>query len=682
MPSRKGARVALAALVLALSGRVAIAQPAISAATCAPASGLRFVGNSSWPPLEFLDAQGQPAGIHIDLIRELERRLGIPIAIRLMDRTDAIAAIERGAAHLTAMARLESRESQFDFLAPTVRSRVSVLLHSRTRAVRGMNDLGGLRVTIAPGTHAHEILSRMEAAHRPELVLVENQDVAAEMWRDRHVDGMAGSGAALVWIARRLGERDFVEVPFETVSTHFATRKGCGASLAAVTATMQTLRDQGVVDVAQERWIAPIENNLWRSLRIAGVVFVAILAAVLAWTWSLRRQVRERTAALEASKEAAEAATKAKSEFLATMSHEIRTPLNAVIATASVLETTALDDDQRELVEVIRQGGNSLLSVVSDVLDFSKVEAGRLELHRQPFDVSALLKDTAALVTRIASDKGLALHLNIDASVPQWLVGDLDRLRQVLLNLVSNAVKFTAHGSVEITATANRTDRDDEALLRVAVRDTGIGIPADRHHRVFQPFTQADSSTTRRFGGTGLGLTISRSLIELMGGQIGVDSKPGHGSTFFFELTLPVAAMPAASARRPHPGRPVALRALMAEDNAVNRIVQRRMITHIGHSCDLACDGQEAVDAAAQTAYDVVVLDLQMPVMGGLEAAERIRQQAHRPWLIVLTADVTADTRQACEAAGVDDFLTKPITIEALSAALAKVPVTAAAAVA
>ncbi len=674
--------IVLAALLAAATSREASAQTVRSPVTCAPASGLIYVGDGSTPPTEFVDEQGRPAGIHIDLLKGIERSLGVPIKIRLMNRVDATSAVLRGDAHLTNLAHTAAREAQFDFLANTVRSRVSVLLHSGVRAVSGKSDLSGLRVTVSPGSYTLELLKKLPPEQRPELVLVANKDDAAQMWKDHEVHGMAGSGAAMVWMARGVGQRDFVEIPLETTSIQFATRKGCGESLAGVTEAMQQLRDEGAVDVARERWSTPPESNLWRTLQIAGLVFLTILTAVLAWTWSLRRQVRDRTAALEAAKEAAEAATKAKSEFLATMSHEIRTPLNAVIATASVLETTFLDHDQRELVAVIRQGGKSLLSVVSDVLDFSKVEAGRLELYCQPFDVRALLKETTALVTRHASDKGLDLRLTIDASAHQWLTGDVDRLRQVLLNLVSNAVKFTAHGSVEVTASAGETGRAGEMLLRVSVCDTGIGIPEDRLHRVFQPFTQADSSTTRRFGGTGLGLTISRRLIELMGGQIGVDSRPGHGSTFFFEVTLPSALTPAAALLQSHSSRPVALRTLMAEDNAVNRLVQRRMVTHIGHTCELACDGQEAVAAAAQCAYDVVILDLQMPVMGGLEAAQHIRTQAHRPWLIVLTADVTADTRQACEAAGVDDFLTKPITIEALSEALSRVPVRAAAQVA
>jgi CheY-like chemotaxis protein len=322
---------------------------------------------------------------------------------------------------------------------------------------------------------------------------------------------------------------------------------------------------------------------------------------------------------------------------------------------------------------VIQQGGKSLLSVVSDVLDFSKVEAGRLELHLQPFEVRALIHETVALVDRTASDKGLTVAAMIEHDVPAWLSGDGLRLRQVLLNLLSNAVKFTSTGAVLVRVTSRTLDGDNVALS-VAVTDSGPGIPADRLHRLFQPFTQADSSMTRRFGGTGLGLTISRSLIRMMGGDIAVESGVGAGSTFSFEIPLPLAAKTRDAAPQQAPSVSSGLRVLMAEDNPINQLVQRRMITQLGNSCRVVNDGAEAIAAAREEAYDVVVLDLQMPGVGGLEAAAGIRGMRHQPWLIILTADVTADTRQECERAQIDDFLTKPVTIEGIAEALSRVP--------
>ena len=672
------------ALLVALSAAVPAraAQVVPSAAACVPAGGLIYVGDSSAPPVEFIDENGRPAGIHIDLLKALERELGIPITIRLMQKLEATTAMLRGEAQITALALADSRKAEFDFLSPTVRSRLSVLVRSRFQDRVASRDLSGLRIATTRESYTSRVLAEIEPAHRPILVTVEGRSGAADMWHTEQVDGMAGSAAALASLTRSRGVRDFVEMPIGTIVMHFVTNKGCGARLANIAEAMDRLRERGEVEAARDRWATVPQNEFWKTAGYAGIAGLAILVFVLGWNWTLRRQVRERTAALEAARVAAESSTKAKSEFLATMSHEIRTPLNAVIATASVLETTALDAEQRELVEVIHQGGKSLLAVVSDVLDFSKVEAGKLELCTQPFEVEALVRETVALVDRTASDKGLALTTAIEPSVPAWLSGDAHRLRQVMLNLLSNAVKFTARGSVELHVSASPVLPDPSSsigggtvTLRVAVRDTGVGIPADRLHRLFQPFTQADSSMTRRYGGTGLGLTISRSLVELMGGVVRVDSALGAGSTFTFEVPLPVAVAPSVSARRPLPHPAAALRVLMAEDNPINQLVQRRMITHLGHTCDVVNDGAEAMKAAAAKNYDVVVLDLQMPGVGGLEAAEAIRRQEHQPWLLVLTADVTADTRQACERAGMDDFLTKPITADALAAALARVKV-------
>lgn len=648
------------------------APPSVSppGSECAPGK-LIFVGDSSAPPTEFLDASGQPAGIHVDLIRALERQMGIPIEIRLMLRGDATTAVQQGLAHLTTIARAGTRGSQFDFLAQTVRSRVSVLLRDGVRVVNGPKDLAGLRISTTAKSYTHELLTNLPIHERPEIVVVSDKEYAARLWAEGDVDGMAGSGAALTWLAREQGESSFVEVPFETVMMHFVTRRGCGEALAAVTTAMQALREQGVVDATRERWVAPPAVNWWQTIQwLAACLSVFVMAMV--WNWTLRRQVRERTAAHESAKSSAEKATRAKSEFLATMSHEIRTPLNAVIATASILETTTLDREQRELVEVIQQGGKSLLSVVSDVLDFSKVEAGKLELHAQPFDVAALAHETVALVDRTASDKGLTVTAIIEPWVPGWLSGDALRLRQVLLNLLSNAVKFTSTGSIELHVSSRPID-DGSVTLCVSVTDSGPGIPADRLNRLFQPFTQADSSMTRRYGGTGLGLTISRSLIRMMGGDILVNSFIDVGSTFSFEIPLTVAAAPQAVPRRALAHASAALRVLMAEDNPINQLVQRRMITQLGHTCRVVSDGAEVIQAASEEDYDVVILDLQMPGVGGLQAAEGIRQQANQPWLIILTADATADTRQSCERAAIDDFLTKPVTIDALGAALGKV---------
>jgi signal transduction histidine kinase/ActR/RegA family two-component response regulator len=676
-----------AALLLPICfSSVAAAQSqasAPSADVCMPKSGLIYAGDIAAPPMEFIDEQGRPAGIHIDLIKALEQQLGVPITITMMPRAQATAAAQTGRAHLTTINRFESREKQFDFLAQTVRTRLSVLLYSDVRRVTGLNDLAGLRITAAPGSYTHELLLKLPPSQRPELILVGDRDEAAQIWADRGADGMAGSGSALARLARQQRQTDFVEVPFETIIMNFATRQGCGDHMASIRTAMQTLRDQGVVDVARERWANPGDGSLWRSIRWFAGGALILIVAVLGWNRTLRRQVRERTHAVSEALAAqqrlttqAESATRAKSAFLATMSHEIRTPLNAVIGTASLLEQTALTSEQHELVDVIKKGGDSLLSVVSDVLDFSKIEADKLELDSQPFDVRSLMSDTVALVQRSAAAKGLQVQAEIDRDFPKWVQGDINRLRQVLLNLLSNATKFTERGRIGFAASAQPLDDDDARVtLTITVSDTGVGIPEDRLLRVFEPFTQADSSTTRRFGGTGLGLAISQHLIRLMGGTLRMTSTVGEGSTFTITLPVALAPAPAVTPRLfSSAGQWGHLHVLLAEDNPVNMLVQKKILTKLGVGFDVAIDGREAVALASANRYDMILLDLQMPVMDGLQAATAMRQRGMQTWLVAVTADVTTETRIACVESGFNDFISKPLTVRDVAAAFERAP--------
>ena len=386
---------------------------------------------------------------------------------------------------------------------------------------------------------------------------------------------------------------------------------------------------------------------------------------------------------------AAEAATGAKSNFFAMMSHEIRTPLNSIIGFADLLAGTDLNVEQSEWLGMIDNNTRSLLAIINDVLDFSKIEGGHLQLETRPFNLRSVVTDTLRQIEPSASAKGLDLRLSFDPALPEVVNIDAQRLRQILLNLLTNAEKFTESGFIDLQVAVARAAKGGPIRLGFTIKDTGIGIPEDRITALFEEFTQVDYSTARLYGGTGLGLVVAQRLCQMMGGNITVESKSGSGAMFRFEVATqsapvtPVSAVetPSVEVRSATPPEPPdrgrALSILVAEDNIANRNMLRYMLRRLTLQCDIAEDGEETINAVVKKHYDLILLDLQMPKYDGLEVARRVRllenssarrkprriEQASRDRavIIAITANTLTKTRDDCLAAGMDDYLSKPL---------------------
>jgi signal transduction histidine kinase/ActR/RegA family two-component response regulator len=657
------------------------------------AAGRTFrIGFEQSPPDQIVDSRGGPAGPAIEVVREAARRTGIELEW-VYSPEGPESALQSGRVDLWPLiGDLPDRRGRMYVSEPWCLRKFWLLTPSSSGLKRFEDAAGKTVAVVYPGTQervAMLFLPHVHTLHR---------NSTAEM-----VDAVCQGAAVAGVIWERAGRSTPVELPLscQNVEMRYLSMpdavvySGIGATLLRPDAApaARTIR-QAISGLSRDGTVSGIyfassgqsandtiiidllaeDRQRW-VLATMGFLLAGVIAVVVAWQ---NRRLRTLGATAEEARKQAARASAVKSEFLANMSHEIRTPMNGIIGTISLLADSGVTAEQAEYLETIQSCGESLLQLVNDILDLSKVEAGKLVLERAPLRIRELVADALAVVTPAARAKGLAVTRHFDPHLPESVMGDAQRLRQVLLNLLSNAVKFTEHGTVSLETSV--VSRDADAIrLCLAIRDTGIGIPREAQESIFEPFIQADCSTTRRYGGTGLGLAICRRMLTLMNGHLEVESQVGRGSCFRAFLSLPPATCAAApeplpAARIPAANR--ALRILLAEDNVINRTVAVRLLERMGHRVDAAADGAQAVAAVSRERYDLVLMDCQMPVMDGYAAAREIRslKLPATPPIVALTANAMAEDRRRCLEAGMDDYLAKPITLERLNALIENFP--------
>ena len=547
----------------------------------------------------------------------------------------------------------------------------------RVSAIGTLGDLG--QAANAPGNDVFDSRNvaqeraRRDAAHHAfetHLTSIE-RDLDTQVGgaeRDRIRAALAVTATAM---DEMIGEAELIFAQFTAGNPAAAGERMASMDRAYGRLSRSVSAAVGVVQAIQQehlrKQIATAKELQGLELLI-GALIVLMVVGIAIYGHTLGKVMRRQNMAIEQGRIAAEAANEAKSNFLASMSHEIRTPMNGILGMAQSLNAADLPEAERQKVTTILDSGTSLMTVLNDVLDFSKIEAGKFDIVPTPNDVLHTVEGVVSLFAMAAKDKGLALALRHDGDVPRGLVYDAERVRQCISNLVSNAIKFTPQGSIDIHV-SHRATSADESVVLVSVKDTGVGMTPDVASRLFQPFTQADSTIQRRFGGTGLGLAISLRLAQLMGGGIAVESAPGAGSHFTLSFRALVQAAPA-TVQPVAPTEPAAThglsgrRVLLTDDNAINRQVIRLFLAHQRCLIVEAENGQEALDRLAAQDFDLVLLDVHMPVMDGREAIQRIRS-ADAPWksipVIALTADAMAGDREKLLALGMTDYLSKPV---------------------
>ncbi|MFW6207556.1 MAG: transporter substrate-binding domain-containing protein [Spirochaetota bacterium] len=643
-------------------------------------------GDWSYPPFEFINEQGKPDGFNIEIIRRISELMNLDLQISLGPWETVRQQLERGEIDVLAgMYRTDEREKLIDFTIPHFISSYGVFV-PKNSGIDSLDDIRDSRILVQEQDVGHDYL--VEQGIGKEIVTLKSWiELLPELQRGR------GDCAVLAMMqgVRQLQEENISDLrviskPLFQRRYCIAVKSGDAELLATLNEGLNMLKSTGEYDLIFERWfgiysepgLSP-QNLLasrWVRIFIAIFLIVAVLLLIfLVWTYSLRRQVGKKTAELSSALENLQQANSAKNRFLASVSHELRTPLHGVIGMVRMLDASKLDQEQREIVEMLSRSAVQLHRVLSDLIDATRLEAGRFTLHPSHFRLKQIGTWLEPLLRRSAEEKGLQFDFQVANDVV--LCADQERLIQIIVNLAENAIKNTPFGFVKV-----RIEYSDEQL-QIEVEDNGRGIPNSQREAIFAPFTQLeaqDKISAGKEAGLGLGLAIVKTIIDLMEGEIKLDSRPEEGTTFFIHIPIETGTLPdetcPAQTKEPAPRGPVTeepaagrnveqLHILVAEDEAINRIYLERFLQSRGWKTTPVSDGELALKALQQGSYDVVLMDLGMPKLDGLEVTQRLREferDRNVPYtkVIALTAYADDDNRRKCSEAGMDGFVTKP----------------------